>query len=937
MGKRKSTVDASLIDRAVDLRDVPEEKWSEFIARGYRASCYKTDASGNGVGILFGFDTNGRRETFILPHRSWVKYECHNQTSETDIYGNPVNTKYFKNSRDRSKWIKDTQDIKIMEALPPEQEILQKLFQANVLDSDFNSQQLRTFYIDIETEISDSFMSPKDAENRINMITLFDTETDKFYTWSLENGAEIAFSDEPLKNEPKNKFVLHKFSGNEIQMLDNFMSFWEQNYPDVVCGWNSQAYDIPYIVRRIQNVFNDGTPSRLSPVSTFSIRDINHENARENKEAEIEITIDGIFQADDLRLYRDKFGVKGSLDGGYSLDNVGEAEGLGHKLHYDGTLKDLYVNNYQKFYEYNVRDVDLLKRIEEKCKLIPLARRIAGNGLCNYEAIYTSISYLVGSLVAFAKTQTNQVFKSYMGEKKESKSFEGAYVFPPTPGVYRGGIATVDFNSLYPSSIRNLNLSPETYVGKVIPVGVPNPDDPIDLDSTTVTEFMLRRIDSDQPPKSISVNDLKDLVKEKCVFTRNNCLFLKHSVKQGVVSAWCRHFFNLRKSTKKEMQKLEMKLYNKEITDPAEVASTRANIENLNNIQQAIKIMINSVYGITGTAFSPIGNIDLAQSITRHGKFLNTSASDFVRKWMKNKFNIDDSYISTISGDTDSQFLNVSCIVDYFSKKFDLPPKLGDWSDDWKLKFWGFVEKFVEDVLNPYVQGLTVSKCYSEHPEVLRYSLEYIGDAGIYEQKKRYAVHKVISEGPELVDKIKYTGIELKRSNVPPAIKEFLKDIYEGTLLKNWDNADYQKYLSDAYDRFKNIDVNEMAFWKGWSSDKVASEGFLSAGKGTTIISRAAKYHNDMIEHLGLGKKYDSLKIGNKIRLVYVNPGNAYGIDVIGFADGNWPKEFDSIFAVDYKTMFDKLVLDPLKSFRGASRFEDFSPSEAVAEDIFAF
>ncbi len=935
---RKSDVPQSLLENAVDLRSIPDKRLHEFIGKGYRAASYKIDSSKEGVGILFGFDTNGNRQTFLIHHNSWVKYRSNSVTvnPEYDIYGNQVQTMMFKNASARAKWIKENEGIKIVEALPPEQEILQKLFRANVLDADFNTQPLRVFMLDIENEISDGFMSPDEAGNRINMITIHDSETDMFHTWSLEDKAEVRFEEEPLKDMPLDKFDLRTFSGNEVRMLDDFMTFWEQNYPDVVCGWNSQAYDMPYIVRRIQNVFNKGTPERLSPAMGFSIRKVNHDNSRSNAEAEIEVSLDGIFQADDLRLYRDKFGIRNSLDGGYSLDNVGEAEGLGHKLHYDGTLKDLYINNYQKFYEYNVRDVDLLKRIEEKCKLIPLARRVSGNGLCNYESIYTSISYLIGSLVAYSKTQTNQIFQSYLGEKKESKTFEGAYVFPPIPGVYRGGIATVDFNSLYPSSIRNLNLSPETYVGKVVPIGVPNPDDPVDLDTTEVKEFMLQRIDSDSAGKKISIDDLRALTREKCVFTRNNCLFLKHSVKQGVVSAWCRHFFNLRKSTKKEMQKLEMKLYNKEITDPNEVASTKVVIENLNNAQQAIKIMINSVYGITGTAFSPLGNIDLAQSITRHGKFLNTSASEFVKKWMTEKFKTDDTYISTVSGDTDSQFLNISCIIDFFSKHYQLPEKLNDWTDEWKLKLWEFVEKFVEKVLNPYVQGLTVSKCFSEHPEVLRYSLEYIGDCGIYEQKKRYAVHKVIAEGPELVDKIKYTGIELKRSNVPPAIKEFLKDIYEGTLLHNWKNENYQNYLMEAFDKFREMSVNDVAFWKGWTSDKVEADGFLSAGKGTTIISRAAKYHNDMIEHLGLGKKYDTLKLGNKIRLVYVDPSNQYGIDVIGFSDGNWPKEFDKIFTIDYKKMFDKLVLDPLKSFRGASKFLDFSPTEAVAEDIFA-
>ena len=939
MGNNRTT-DYGIFDNAVDLRDVPAERRREFIGKGYRNSCYVVNAPDGrrGTGILFGFDTEGNRQTFIFNHESWVKYRFGGARSkEVDIYGYPVATKKFKNDKERGKWIKSNPDAHVVEALPPEQEILQELFSDVVLDSDFNSQTLRVFTLDIETEISDSFMSPSEAGNRINMITVHDSQTGIFHTWSLQDNAEVKFEEEPMVGMDRNLFDLRVFHDNEVLMLDDFMAWWADNWPDVVNSWNGEAYDYPYIARRIQILFNEGTPARLSPVGKFRIKEVDHDNERSNQEAEIELDLDGVFLCDDLRLYRDKFKVKQALDGGYSLDNVGEAEGLGHKVKYEGTLKDLYINNYQRFYEYNVRDVDLLRRIEEKCKLIPLARRVAGNGLCNYDTIYTSIPYLIGSLISFSKTQTNQVFQSYLGEKRESQTYEGAYVFPPMPGIYRGGIATVDFNSLYPSSIRNLNLSPETYLGKVIPLDVPNQGDPIDLPTTTCKRFELRNINAsaDEEPKVLSLDDLKKLVAEKCVFTRNNCLFLKHSVKQGVVSAWCKHFFAMRKSIKKEMQRKDLALYNKEITDPVEVAKAKVDVENLNNIQQAIKIMLNSVYGICGTAFSPIGNVDLAQSITRHGKFLNISASEFAREWMKSKFHIDDSYVSTVSGDTDSQFLNISCIVDFFSNRFKLPTKLRDWPDEWKLKLWEFTEKFVDKVLNPYVQKLTVDYCFSEHPEVLRYSLEYIGDVGIYEQRKRYAVHKVVSEGPELVDKLKYTGIELKRSNIPPAIKEFLQDIYEGALLKEWTNSDYEAYLTKAYTRFCEMSVGDIAFWKGWTSDKVEADGFLTTGKGMTIISKAAKFHNDLVEHLGIGKRYETLKPGNKLRLVYVNPANRYGIEVIGFNDGAWPAEFDQIFQVDYKKMFDKLVLEPLKSFRAAARFDDFSPTTATLDDIF--
>ena len=193
---------------------------------------------------------------------------------------------------------------------------------------------------------------------------------------------------------PKDKFVLFDdFNDDEEDMLDSFLNWIEKNYPDVSGSWNGRAYDWPYIVRRIENVLGKNAAKRLSPVGKYFVKEVNHDNARADVGADIEVDISGLFIADDLVLYRDKFLIAPALDGAYNLSNVGEHEGLGKKIQYDGTLKDLYVKDWDKFYEYNVRDVDLLVKIESKCKLVNLARKVAGRGLCPYSTIYASISF----------------------------------------------------------------------------------------------------------------------------------------------------------------------------------------------------------------------------------------------------------------------------------------------------------------------------------------------------------------------------------------------------------------------------------------------------------------------------------------------------------------------------------------------------------------
>ena len=685
----------SLLDNAIDLTGVDPKTWrTDHIGDGYRYCCYRTNRNPEtrtreGQIVLFGYDKAGNPATFLCPHRSHVKYNVEYKTEEKDIFGRNVATKYFPDSKARYDYLQNLNDaVKIVESLPPTSEFLHAMFDSVALDPTFNTQPLRIHYLDIETEIGETFEKPKDARNRINMITVYDTGTGKYYTWSLEH-AEIDFREEPLKDMPKEKFELFEFGGNESRLLQSYLNWMERNYPDVICGFNSQAYDIPYMVRRIENVLSEEDASRMSPVGKYRIRENNLDNERANKDAEIIVDLDGIFCADELVLYRDKFKINQPLDGGNSLNNIGETEGLGKKIAYEGSLKDLYEKDYQKFYEYNVRDVDLLRRVEEKRKLIPLARQITSAGLSNYDAIYSSIGYLVGSLCMFAKTMAGGVvFQSYRNGNPSKLKYEGAFVFPPILGFYRDGIAVLDYNSLYPSSIRAMNLSPETYVGKISRFPISDPDSeffryepPIDLDGTDTVGrettddeklynerfsneysglpsdkdiekfYMLPANGSNQ--KIITRKQLDELLATKCIFTRNNTLFLKHSVKHGVVAQWCKHFYAERKSTKKRMQNLELDIYNGKISE-SELAKTRTMIENLDARQQAIKIMINSIYGIIGTAFSPIYNIYMAQSITRLGKTLNIMSSNFIKETFKTKYFVPNSYIICSSGDTDS-------------------------------------------------------------------------------------------------------------------------------------------------------------------------------------------------------------------------------------------------------------------------------------------
>ncbi len=280
-----------------------------------------------------------------------------------------------------------------------------------------------------------------------------------------------------------------------------------------------------------------------------------------------------------------------------------------------------------------------------------------------------------------------------------------------------------------------------------------------------------------------------------------------------------------------------------------------------------------------------------------------------------------------------SQFLNIKCVTDDFKRRLCYDQQISKWTDEQKLELWRFMDDFVENDLNKFVQDHVRSWYRTEHPEVLRYSMEYIGDVEIMESKKHYALHKILSEGPEIVDKIKYSGIELKKASVPKKIKEFLGEIYSSTLTKGWKDSDFRSYITKIYPEFEKLDIEDIAFWKGYSTSREAT-GFLQMGLGTTSIAKSSTFYNQLLKHLNLNSKYDPILLGDKVRFCYIKPTNKFKINMIAFKDGQYPDEFRKLFEVDYVTMFDKLIKSPLKNFIKASGFKMVDPNEANLMDV---
>jgi DNA polymerase elongation subunit (family B) len=869
------------------------------IGAGYRNIAYRVNRdTHNGEIILYGYDKKGHPKTYKFEHHSHVKYIVPYKTREKSIFGEYVATKDFRNVYDRNKWMKSlTGSIKIIECYQPEQEFTQIHFSKYIDDSEFNSQKLRYHYLDIEIAIEDEFPLPRQAAYPINLITIYDTQHERYYTWALpsaNNKLENTLSD-------KHDILLFQFD-NEVELLKNFIDWITRNYPDVIVGWNTRMFDLPYIIRRIENVLDGEEAKKMSPVRDYYIKD-NNDNPND-----IMVYLKGVSQMDLMVLYRDKFMHK--IDGGYKLDNVCEVELGENKLHYTGTMKEFYKNDFQHWFEYNVRDVELLVKLEEKLNLIKLSRTITSSGLCQMDSIYTSIGYILGSLAAHSRNTSSGVFPSYKARDEDTNAvkFEGAYVFPTQMGFYDKGVIGIDLKSLYPNTMIALNCSPETKVGKLSYID----DETYDL------------YRPNGKVKRITTKQLDTLTSKKCTLSKNATLFYKHDEKMGVVTSWLKNAYNERVKMKKLSYKYE-KMYKRE-DDPELKLEYKNMSDRYDNAQYAQKIKLNSVYGVFGTPFSPIYDADIAQSVTLTGQFINRG----VNAMIEDKFGKG----NTIAGDTDSQYINIENITDEYCEKFGKSSLKEFTRTDIKTMLVE-IDKFVAEDVNDFAKNMVDTECFTTEGYNIQYEREVLASESIFFKKKHYLMH-LIDVGGKQKDKFKYMGIAVKKGELPAGIKTFLKDIYENTCNNSWGYAEYVDYLNEVYEKFINFGYDDISIWKGYRTAK-ESTGFLSTEKGTGAQVRGLHYHNDLLGDLNIRDKYTEIRLGDFIRYCYINKSNEYGIDVISFIDGSMPKEFEELFTIDYIKMFTKLVIKPLEGYVEAMGFIQYNPTNQMVEDVFSF
>ena len=864
----------------------------------YRNIVYKIDKNDNWSGKvhLFTWDKDGKPITQIYPHQCHLYFEdVHGK--DKSIFGSNIRRKEFNNVIERKKFMEQHQDLRYFEVEPPGRELLKDIFGKDNFSPEFGIHPLRIHFLDIEIAVEDQFPEPMQAKFPINVITVYDTYLKKYFVFTDKKVNLPEYTDKEV--------VLH-CGCSERNLLHLFMEWYTKNYPDIISGWNSMFFDIPYLINRLDRVFEDEESKRLSPVGSL------YQRARLNqRKKEACYTIDGVSHLDYLLLYRDKFGL-GDRKFSYKLDAVAEDELGAGKMSFDGQFKKFYKKDFDRFVQYNIRDVELLVMLDSKKRYIEMARKICNFGLCEYESIYSSIPYIYNAIKIF---QCKDAFLGFPAndttEKVESdEQYKGAFVKEPKSGVYARGVAGIDLNSLYPNTMISLNLSPETMLGKVVDRG---------------DALLLRR----ERGKETIIDERKYqyLLNEKCTRSANNVLCFKPDIKKGIIPMFLEWLYSERVRVKKQMKKeISRKASLIESGKPEDVMAAKNIDEHLfgmNLEQETYKTFLNSIYGMLGSKFCPLYNVDLAEAITLTGQNITKSASDFIDRYFIETYGATNSVV--IYNDTDSVYIDVEMIVNEVIGKDGTLKTKKNISLVCKA-----LDAFTEKV-NDYCFNEIVKKVMHSDLNSIAFKRETFSSEGVFLMKKRYILHVKDKEG-EHMDKFKVVGYDTKKTEIPIKIRDRLQNIIETSIIENWSYDKYRTEITKFWEEFKTMPIEDISVHKGYTTEKKIL-GFLTMEKGAGIHAKAATFYNQILEANGLTGKYDIIRVGDRLRYCYLDRKNKYGIDVIGFLDA-CPDEFKNMFEIDHKTMFRKIVLKPLSTYCTVRGWGSIDPTQEFCGDI---
>ena len=713
----------------------------------------------------------------------------------------------------------------------------------------FDMSKIKLVTLDIETTSENGFPDVSSCIEEILAITLQEYSSKKIITWGVKE----------FRNTRKD--ITYIRCSDEHDLLEKFISYWERETPEVITGWNIQLFDMPYIAGRLRRVLGEKRMKRLSPWGLVTEQEV-FIKGRTHKSMDI----GGVTQLDYLDLYK-KFTYTNQES--YRLDHIAEVELGQKKLDHSEfeTFKDFYTNNWQKFVEYNIVDVELVDRMEDKMKLIELALTMAYDAKANFTDVFYQVRMWDAIIYNYLKKR-NIVIPQKKSSSKDEK-YEGAYVKEPKPGSY-DWVVSFDLNSLYPHLIMQYNISPETL--------------------------------QDTPHPSCSVEKILSgtfIADAKYATAANGAMYRKDV--RGFLPELMEKIYQDRTIYKKKMlaakQEYE-KTKNKELIKE---------IARCNNIQMARKIQLNSAYGAIGNQYFRYYKLENAEAITLSGqasiRWIENKMNQYLNKVLKT-----DGEDYVIAADTDSIYLNLGPLVE---RVFAGREKTTE-------SVVSFLDKISQVELEKYIESSyqELADYVNAYDQKMQMKRENIAERGIWTAKKRYILNVWDSEGVRYeTPKLKVMGIEAIKSSTPAPCRKMMKESFK--IMMNGSQNDIIDFVSRCRNEFRSLKPEEVSFPRSVSDVEKYKSSNSIYQKATPIHVRGALLFNHYIKQKKLTHKYSLIQNGEKIKFCYLKKPNPIHENVLTFIQ-DWPKELELGKYVDYDLQFDKAFLEPLKTILDA-------------------
>tara|TARA_B100000131_G_scaffold90417_1_gene87138 strand:+ start:1129 stop:3618 length:2490 start_codon:yes stop_codon:yes gene_type:complete len=712
-------------------------------------------------------------------------------------------------------------------------------------DVEWSKDKIKIFTLDIETTCENGFPDVENPQEQLLCITVKNQSNKQILTWGVGD----------FKTDRED--VTYVKCKTESHLIMEFMKFWMKNYPDVITGWNTKFFDLPYLMNRIKMIAGDKVINKMSPWHL-----VRREEITVMGRPQTVYTLYGTVMLDYFDLYKWFIPTKQES---YKLDYIGQVElGEGKDDSPYDTFKDWYTNDFQSFVDYNIQDVEIVDKLEDKLGLIELALTIAYESKVNYDDIFSQVR-VWDTLIANHLMSKKICVPPREDHVKESK-YEGAYVKEPLEGMHKW-VVSFDINSLYPHIIVQYNISPEKILG-------------VKSQGISVNNLLYGKA------------KLGYLKTEGACIAPNGATFKNDN--QGFLPEMIETMYKERVIYKKRMLKAK-KEYQKNKTE-----ELKKEIARCHNIQWARKIALNSAYGAVGNQYFRYYDVRQASAITTAGQFIIRFIENKMNEYLNQVLQTMGKADYVIASDTDSIYLVLDKLVEKTCK---------DKSDN---EVVDFLNKVCEQKLEPYIE-----KCFAELSDytnsfknAMVMKREVIANKGIWTAKKRYMLNVLDDEGVRLAKpKLKIMGIEAIKSSTPEVCRSKIKEAIN--LIMTSTEKDLQNFVADFREEFSKMTAEQVSFPRSCNHIKRYYDSNSIFKKGTPIHVKGALIYNHHIKRLKLAYKYPYINEGDKIKFVKLKDPNPFKFDVVSYM-GRLPHEFELDKYIDYDTQFQKTFIDPL-------------------------